>query len=943
MSSTRRPSLLTPTPLPAPSILGGAARFARAPRPAVLTQALDLALGRVALPAPAMVTRLDERRRENDEQVRRATVGGSWTGADRTMSRSSRRRASRALTGGVTHHQRLLLPKTGQAGFALVELLLVVGSIMLATGAIYGVYTVVDGRAKTQREVENATQVTQNIVNFSVAAGNFASITQEGAITDHLFPDRMTDGAGNPRSAWGNDVTLSSIALNGQSDFGVALTYDGVPASACSTFVKNASPAFYEVRIENTVLRTNYGDISPATLATLCNRGEQGARVQLIYAKNAGTGVASDPLADCSAPAPETITGACPAGQTGAQTQQREFTCLSPYGAATASAWTVINSTCAPACVLPSPSSQTNQETRTASQTLTCPGGQMGEITQNRNESRQQTREASCPPVGQSGGVVWGSYGAFSPWAGTSPWVTTLSTCAPACTLPSPSTETETSTRTGTQTLSTCPPGQQGTITQTRTETQSRSRTASCPAPTGNYVWSGYTPYSAWVGTTPWATTTSTCAPTCVVPTPSSVTNSETRTGTQNLTCAPGYLGGITQSRPERRDQTATYSCPAPTGSATLSPYSAFGSWYGTGPWTTTTDTCAVPCTLPSPSTQTNSETRTGTQSLGCPADQSGSITQTRSEKRDQTRTASCPAPTGSYTWGAYTPFGAWYGTSPWTTSTNTCAPNCTLPSPSTETQFRSAACPPYYTGSATESQSRTASCPAPTGPYSWGAYSPWAAYSSTCALPVCGSQAQNENNYMARYPDVAVAFGGNGASAYQHWYQNGYYEGRVSCWGPPCVLPSPATQTNSETRVGTQSLGCPAGSTGSITQSRNEQRDQTRSASCPSPTTAYTWGAYGAFGAWYGTSPWTTTANTCKLDCTVPANTSYSWTGDAGSCGPKSVGTSPVVLHHGESLNLNYTRSNKIGITSGSATFLCVNGTVSPTATTATCIFESL
>ena len=83
-------------------------------------------------------------------------------------------------------------------------------------------------------------------------------------------------------------------------------------------------------------------------------------------------------------------------------------------------------------------------------------------------------------------------------------------------------------------------------------------------------------------------------------------------------------------------------------------------------------------CSLPNPSTQTNTNHRTGTQTLDCPAGQTGQITQTRNEQQTQTRTASCPSAYGSFVWGGWSAWSEWTGTSAWATISNTCAaPTC--------------------------------------------------------------------------------------------------------------------------------------------------------------------------------------------------------------------------------------------------------------------------
>lgn len=257
------------------------------------------------------------------------------------------------------------------------------------------------------------------------------------------------------------------------------------------------------------------------------------------------------------------------------------------------------------------------------------------------------------------------------------------------------------------------------------------------------------------------------------------------------------------------------------------------------------TATCTeppVPCTLPSPSTETATETRTGYQTIGCPAGYVGQKDQSRPEERSRSRTAYCPAATGPYAWGAWSAYTAWTGTGGWTTYNDTCALACTLPSPSTETQTQwvamSGSCPVGQIGTITwekqQSRQRTAYCPAATGPYSWGSWTAWSDTGSTR-----------------------------------------YYSNTCGDPPPPCTLPSPSTETQTETRTGYQTIGCPAGYTGWKDQSRPEQRSRSRTAYCPAATGPYAWGAWSAYTAWSATGGWTTYNDTCTPSCSAPGPSS--------------------------------------------------------------------
>ena len=184
----------------------------------------------------------------------------------------------------------------------------------------------------------------------------------------------------------------------------------------------------------------------------------------------------------------------------------------------------------------------------TQTQTLHCPSGYSGSIT--------QTNTKTCPT---------------GAWTG---WVTSSSACAPTCT---PVTETR---------LVSCPVNYSGSITESRTKTcpdnqwqawqtnqnscvanpptcrasmESRScplnqsgtntRMSTCPDPYGQPL------FADWVSTCTW--NPATC---------------KTTTETQTLSCQTGFTGSITQTR--------SSMCPNPYGQPVM------------GAWTTTTDTC---------------------------------------------------------------------------------------------------------------------------------------------------------------------------------------------------------------------------------------------------------------------------------------------------------------------------------------------------------------
>ena len=811
--------------------------------------------------------------------------------------RPLRPRPAPTLSAAV--HRGLHGVRTQQQGVSLMELLLVAGVIAAGTAIVFNVYQNVNAASKVDAEGESLRALTKNILDSYSASADYSSLTTERAIEDGLFPNTMmSDGTGEPVSTWGKPVRVVATDINRDGvnleNWGFVIAYDDVPAKACVDLISQAGPEFNDIRVEGTSIGVG-ANLNVTQMGQLCNRAT-GADVQFVFERRAlqNEGGALTLCSDSLPTDAETQVVACPAGQYGLVNQSRSAFCVSSYGSFQWTPWSTTSQTCSPC---PAPESRVN------TRTVACPTGQDGVWTQSRDE----TRSANCPlpgPNGPSELTTWNS------WTATSSWATVTNTCANVCVLPSPSSETRWVGQSAN-----CPSGQAGHNTWEREE----RRLASCPplapgytVPVGNYSW------STWTATGTVRNQDNTCA-TC--PTPQS----------QNLSCPSGQVGNIAQNRtynctgegswgawtttsntcvacpsPESQalscpsgqvgtiSQTRTYNCsgqgswgawtttsntctacPSPESRTLDCPAGQFGavqqsrsftcSGQGTwGTWTTTSNTCSA---CPAPVTETNKQWVAS--SAACPSGQVGTNTWEREQSQSRSVTYTCPAGTTALPTPAYGTWSAWTNTGATRNVVNTCT---TCPAPSVETQTLS--CPSFQTGSITQQRTRPYNC---SGTGSWGSWGAWTTTSNTCALPACtGTLQSNGNNYMARYPDLAAAFyggwGQNYNQVYAHWYNNGYYEGRQSCWGAPCVLPTPSTQTEYREQPELRQFACPAGQFGpnpGIDEWRTLYQSRSRSASCPSPTTPYTWSAYSAWST-YNTSAWTRTANHCN-NCPAP------------------------------------------------------------------------
>lgn len=266
------------------------------------------------------------------------------------------------------------------------------------------------------------------------------------------------------------------------------------------------------------------------------------------------------------------------------------------------------------ACVPPAPQAQT----------IACPAGQLSSVPPYSNLGISQTNQGFCN----------GAYGL----PGVTPWQTIADTCTPACVAPAPTLTPQGQTVGGS---ATCPAGQVGTDTWQQQQQRVQTVTYACSTPIGPVATNPAT-YSAWVDVGGRIGEVNTCAPTCATRLGTAPWAPQTQQVGGSAACPPGQLGSDTW----QQQQTRHASCASP-GTA-VDP--TWGGWSNTGGRIGEVNTCAPVCVAPAPQTQ----------SIGCPAGQTGSI----SQQRD----ASCPAPTGPASWG------------PWYQTGSTCAPTAPPP-----------------------------------------------------------------------------------------------------------------------------------------------------------------------------------------------------------------------------------------------------------------------
>ncbi|QRG10214.1 hypothetical protein EZH22_31065 (plasmid) [Xanthobacter dioxanivorans] len=189
-------------------------------------------------------------------------------------------------------------------------------------------------------------------------------------------------------------------------------------------------------------------------------------------------------------------------------------------------------------------------QTQWVSGSGTCPGGQVGTIT----FQKEQTRAATC--ASETAVPVWGS------WTDTGKQQNVVNTCYTPCVVPAAQTQWVSSS-------AACPAGYTGS----NTWEAEQKRTAYCPSPSATPVW------NAWAATGTTRNASNTCAP---PPAPCVAPAAQKQWVDRSASCPAGQTG---QALWQAEQQRSAY-CPASTGAY------QWNSWADTGSVRNQTNNC---------------------------------------------------------------------------------------------------------------------------------------------------------------------------------------------------------------------------------------------------------------------------------------------------------------------------------------------------------------
>ncbi len=161
-------------------------------------------------------------------------------------------------------------------GFTLVEILLVVGFIALASIGIYAVYNKVQSGAKANKTLQDIQTLRAGIKNLYGGKKDFSTITAAVVRDARIAPSDMVVGGGPSgtelRNVFGGIVNIIPATLTGaQANSAFSIVMPQIPGDVCSKLVSTTGPYFDEIRVGATLVKSSNATNVPVDGATTAN------------------------------------------------------------------------------------------------------------------------------------------------------------------------------------------------------------------------------------------------------------------------------------------------------------------------------------------------------------------------------------------------------------------------------------------------------------------------------------------------------------------------------------------------------------------------------------------------------------------------------------------------------------------------------------------------
>jgi len=149
--------------------------------------------------------------------------------------------------------------KKKMRGFTLIEVLLVVGFIALASIGVYITYNKVQSGNAANTESRNIDTIRAGIKNIYGGSTNYKDLSNQVALQARIVPDNMRTADSNTAitNSFGGAVVIATTRFPGAGaeNNAFTITYDGVPIDVCAKLATGAGAGFNLVTVNGTVVK----------------------------------------------------------------------------------------------------------------------------------------------------------------------------------------------------------------------------------------------------------------------------------------------------------------------------------------------------------------------------------------------------------------------------------------------------------------------------------------------------------------------------------------------------------------------------------------------------------------------------------------------------------------------------------------------------------------
>lgn len=164
-----------------------------------------------------------------------------------------------------------------QQGFSLLEIMLIIGVIAIATAGIVATYRVVNFKAKVNQAQADVMELAQNIQTSWGSMQSYNGLTNATAVQQHLVPDRLKQGE-NLVSPLG-PITLG---YSGSSRDSLSISLQ-MSEEGCIKVIPLLAEHMHQIRIGNTGQAATVSEAGHANLSEVVRLCNSGAPVSFIH------------------------------------------------------------------------------------------------------------------------------------------------------------------------------------------------------------------------------------------------------------------------------------------------------------------------------------------------------------------------------------------------------------------------------------------------------------------------------------------------------------------------------------------------------------------------------------------------------------------------------------------------------------------------------------